>query len=426
MRKLILNLIIYLTSIVVAVVWTFEHPDKIESIKGKLKKQKKITYEVDEKASEEKFIIEANAYSVKVKKIITLKEKTAFVLKSLETKKLNANNISIYLQDGYKITNLNLLNAKSNQPTIKKLKLNKNFTLEFNGGIKTVFFYQKNIFALVSSLKDNCYYASIVKLNTGKEIFNTSCLPTLEEDAVIDFNGLGSSHVDLGNSILISIGTPTTNSHKINLLAQNKSSFFGKILKIKKNNLEQKKIKPEIFSLGHRNPQGVTLLENKIFSVEHGPKGGDELNLVEFNKNYGWPLASYGTQYLYDNDGKSYSMDHKILGFEPPIYSFIPSVGINSLNNCPLVLKNYYKKNCLLATSIHGNNLRPGKSLLIFLLDNEFKKVQSVEKILLNQNMPLRTFVTNEKNEIFEDKNGSIFVSSDNNGIYKITFENFR
>ena len=196
MRKLILNLIIYLTSIVVAVVWTFEHPEKIESIKGKLKKQKKITYEVDEKASEEKFIIEANAYSVKVKKIITLKEKTAFVLKSLETKKLNANNISIYLQDGYKITNLNLLNAKSNQPTIKKLKLNKNFTLEFNGGIKTVFFYQKNIFALVSSLKDNCYYASIVKLNTGKEIFNTSCLPTLEEDAVIDFNGLGSSHVD--------------------------------------------------------------------------------------------------------------------------------------------------------------------------------------------------------------------------------------
>ena len=102
-------------------------------------------------------------------------------------------------------------------------------------------------------------------MNTGKEIFNTNCLPSLEEDAVIDFNGLGSSHVDLGNSILISIGTPTTNSHKINLLAQDKDSFFGKILKIKKINLEQKELKPEIFSLGHRNPQGVTLLEKKNF-----------------------------------------------------------------------------------------------------------------------------------------------------------------
>ena len=43
--------------------------------------------------------------------------------------------------------------------------------------------------------------------------------------------------------------------------------------------------------------------KNKIFSVEHGPKGGDELNLIESKKNYGWPLVSYGTRYMYVNNG---------------------------------------------------------------------------------------------------------------------------
>jgi len=114
------------------------------------------------------------------------------------------------------------------------------------------------------------------------------------------------------------------------------------------------------------------------------------------------------------------------LGFKNPVYSFIPSIGINSLNNCPSVLKIYYKKNCLLATSLYGNNLRPGKSLVIFLLDETSTKVDALEKILLGDNLPLRHFLTNNKNEIFEDKNGSIYLSSDFNAVYRLTFEDFR
>ena len=61
---------------------------------------------------------------------------------------------------------------------------------------------------------------------------------------------------------------------------------------------KQEFIKPEIFTLGHRNPQGLAAINNNYYSSEHGPKGGDEINLLIESKNYGWPTASYGTKYF--------------------------------------------------------------------------------------------------------------------------------
>jgi len=61
----------------------------------------------------------------------------------------------------------------------------------------------------------------------------------------------------------------------------------------------QKDAKGSIWSYGHRNPQGMVYdaAENRIWAVEHGPRGGDELNLVEKGKNYGWPKTCYGINY---------------------------------------------------------------------------------------------------------------------------------
>ena len=173
-----------------------------------------------------------------------------------------------------------------------------------------------------------------------------------------------------------------------------------------------------MFSQGHRVPQGLTILNEKIFNVEHGPKGGDELNLVIKGKNYGWPKVSYGTNYLKDNggDGTSYKINHKKNGFEEPLFAFVPSVGISSLNTCPSVLNDYYKKPCLLALSLYGNNLRKGYSLIIFLLNEELNKVNSIEKISLGD-LVLRHFVTDEQNRLFEDKKGNIYISADKKGI---------
>ena len=416
MIKKIIFLLTYLITLLIVIVWTYENSDKVDSLKNKLKKYQKKDYSLILEKNENIFIIEANSFNIKTTKVISLEDKTAFVLNRSKNKQFNINNVEIYFQNGYFF---------SNQST-KRLTLNKNFTLEFDGGIKNIFFFDDKTYSFNSSLEGKCYYASITNLYDGEEVLRSKCLKINGSNETIDFNGLGSSFVEFDDFILLSVGTPATNSNSINLLAQNKDSLFGKILKINKSDLEKNLITPEVFSLGHRNPQGITKYKNKIFSVEHGPKGGDELNILKENQNYGWPFVSYGTRYLYDNDGKKYLINHEIEGFEPPIYSFIPSVGISSLNNCPKILQNYYKKNCLIALSLNGNPLRSGNSLIIFLLDEGLNKVQAVEKISFKPHFALRHFITNEKNEIFVDEDNSIYIAIDNRGIYKFTFTDFR
>ena len=161
----------------------------------------------------------------------------------------------------------------------------------------------------------------------------------------------------------------------------------------------------EIFTIGHRTPQGLTRVNDDFFNAEHGPKGGDELNKIVRNKNYGWPKVSYGTKYLYDNQGESYEINHENYNFEEPLFALVPSVGLSGLNVCPKKLSNYYKKSCLIALSLYGNDLRPGRSLIIYLLNKDMNKVHSVEQIHLDQALKLRHFVTNHKNRITKKKN---------------------
>ena len=248
----------------------------------------------------------------------------------------------------------------------------------------------------------------------------------------IDYNGLGSSHIHSNGNIYLTIGAPEQASSEIRKLAQDKNSYFGKIVEINSNNLNKiinsndKNLEIKVFTLGHRNPQGLTRINESFFSVEHGPLGGDELNKIIKNKNYGWPDVSYGTQYHYDEKGKYYEVNHEDNLFEEPLFALVPSVGISSINICPSKLINYYKKPCLMALSLHGNSLRPGKSIIIYLLNKKMDKVHSIEKILLRDDLKLRHFVTNEKNELYEDKEGDIYISADKKGIYKLSFVHFR
>jgi len=89
--------------------------------------------------------------------------------------------------------------------------------------------------------------------------------------------------------------------------AQDKNSLLGKIVRLMRDGgvpsdnpyLGQDNTKPQIFSMGHRNVQGITYdtQTNTIWEHEHGPRGGDELNLIEPGRNYGWPIASHGLDY---------------------------------------------------------------------------------------------------------------------------------
>lgn len=82
--------------------------------------------------------------------------------------------------------------------------------------------------------------------------------------------------------------------------------------------------KKAVFSYGHRNPQGMTLnpKTGKLWSHEHGPQGGDEINIIEMGRNYGWPLITYGIDY----DGSIISDKTENPKMEQPIYYWTPSI----------------------------------------------------------------------------------------------------
>ncbi|OMH39213.1 dehydrogenase [Motiliproteus sp. MSK22-1] len=87
---------------------------------------------------------------------------------------------------------------------------------------------------------------------------------------------------------------------------------------------------PEIWSYGHRNPQGIAYDRQKqrLWSIEHGPRGGDEINLIEPGNNYGWPVISYGKEYWGPIAvGESTEKE----GMEQPIKVYIPSIAPSSL-----------------------------------------------------------------------------------------------
>ena len=84
---------------------------------------------------------------------------------------------------------------------------------------------------------------------------------------------------------------------------------------------------PEIFSYGHRNIQGLIINpeNNEIWGTEHGPRGGDELNLIEPGKNYGWPDASLGRDYGDETRFHAGTEARRIDGMEDPVYEFLPT-----------------------------------------------------------------------------------------------------
>jgi len=84
-----------------------------------------------------------------------------------------------------------------------------------------------------------------------------------------------------------------------------------------------------IYSMGHRNPQGLAIhpTDGSVWSSEHGPKGGDEINIILSGKNYGWPLVSYGVNYNNsDISGKSHA------GYEEPLFYWDPSIATSNID----------------------------------------------------------------------------------------------
>ena len=114
--------------------------------------------------------------------------------------------------------------------------------------------------------------------------------------------------------------------------AQGLDSDFGKIVRIRDDGsipsdnpfVGKEGARPEIWTYGHRNPQGLVRdpATGAVYGVEHGPMGGDELNLIEPGKNYGWPVITYGTDY----NGAQITPYTERPGMAQPIVYWVPSI----------------------------------------------------------------------------------------------------
>jgi aldose sugar dehydrogenase len=279
-----------------------------------------------------------------------------------------------------------------------------------SGGARKVFEFKNNLFALLTLKEKNstCFFASIINLTQRREVFRAPCLPDYKPPT-IDFNEIGGGYAEYKGNLLFALGAPSVYGKNTENLNQDLKSPYGKILRFTKQQLIDGNVSKssfEIFSIGHRNIQGMLNLNDEIFAVEHGPRGGDEINLIEQHKNYGWPIVSLGLTYEFEN---IYAPVGDTAKFTLPLFSFIPSVATSDIIDCPQIIKKrFYPLESFLISSLRG------QSLFIVLFTKENHRIISVEKI--DTHMRIRQFCKNAGDRLI--------VSTDGYGAFEISVHN--
>ena len=278
-------------------------------------------------------------------------------------------------------------------------------------GVKDVlinnFKYTKNKIILISSLnylkQDNCYNLSLYKaeiinaklfeIDKWNKIFSTKdCLSiTLTQKPNFAASSAGGRIFKLDNdNILLTVGDFYSDGKNGPILSQDLKNDYGKILKI--NVIDGSY---SIYSFGHRNPQGLFIdKKNNIFSTEHGPQYGDEVNLISKGGNFGWPYATFGTAFRQDWPFDKTNNTHQ--GYKKPIFSFGNTIGISNL----IVYEgDYFSKwnNNLIISSLAG------KKLIRMVFDHDSKSIIYIE------NIPIRRRIR----DIIKYKNGTLALLTD-------------
>jgi glucose/arabinose dehydrogenase len=152
---------------------------------------------------------------------------------------------------------------------------------------------------------------------------------------------------------------------------------------------------PEIWSYGHRNGQGATLgPDGRLWMHEHGPQGGDEINIAEAGKNYGWPVITYGENYGGGKVGEGITVKE---GMAQPLYYWTPSIAPSGMT---------FLRSDRYGTSWQGNlfvGALRGKHLVRLQLRDG--KVVREEQLLKNLNRRIR--------DVHEGPDGLLYVLTD-------------
>ena len=134
--------------------------------------------------------------------------------------------------------------------------------------------------------------------------------------------------VDRQGHLLVGLGDRFSGKDE----AQNPGNHIGKVVRLTAEGrvpadnpfVGRAGAAPEVFSLGHRNIQGAALhpVTGELWASEHGPQGGDEINVVEAGRNYGWPLVTFGRNYVV---GTRIGETGPKAGFEQPLHHWVPT-----------------------------------------------------------------------------------------------------
>ena len=259
-------------------------------------------------------------------------------------------------------------------------------------GIKDVLIDEEVIYiSYVNELKKDCFNTSILAANINykflefKNFFsigecinkNDNFFKANKNDKLVPHQA-GGRMIASNNNILLTVG-----EYRKRILAQDDSSYFGKIISINKFSADY-----DVVSKGHRNPQGLFLNNqtNQLFSTEHGPNGGDEVNVINFNSdneipNYGWPIASYGEHYFQEKNDNRLELSplkksHEENGFVEPIKYFVPSVGISQIIGVPNDFFESQSQQFVVGTMGTAKKLKEGMlSLYLFQYDEKYNKI---------------------------------------------------
>lgn len=176
---------------------------------------------------------------------------------------------------------------------------------------------------------------------------------------------------------------------------QDPATALGKMIRINLNNATA-----EVYASGLRSPSGGLYFDrdsNELWETEHGPKGGDEINLIKHGKNYGWPVVSYGTLYEREGMGNYYGNKYNSHeNFEKPVFVFNPSIGVGAIAKYPKTGKNEYWEEGFFVAGMASNNL--------LYMRKEGERLVYAEPVLSDYRIRALRI----------DKNGFFFMKTDN------------
>jgi len=263
----------------------------------------------------------------------------------------------------------NIDDLETNKPNFKKINSN----LEPDYVLDLLIKDEKVYVSYVKKIND-CHFLYFAKSNINLEKLQFEKIFSSNKCTKIITSGRIQKIVKDNNSYILlatAAGFHEEKEDEKDPVAQDDNSIYGKILAFDEKNNTYK-----IFSKGHRNILGLLVDGDVILSTENGPRGADEINRIYENKNYGWDIASYGKKYKLDEGYKS----HYDLGFEEPIFSFIPSIGISEIIKIDNIFDEDWQNNYLVASMYDLHLLR-------IKFDPDFKKIDYYEKIFIGERM---------------------------------------